>query len=96
VLVLVNIRGDQDVNDVKLSNELSKLAPDYDGTTLLTLEVPDEAAQQKWATKPLPLGYIAPIWRMTIFALTLKMCPKFLRMVDQTAVDLKGLCHRVE
>jgi prolyl-tRNA synthetase len=90
VLVLVNIRGDQDVNDVKLSNELSKLAPDYDGTTLLSLEVPDAEAQQKWATKPLPLGYIAPdLGDDYIRSDLTDVAPKFLRMVDQTAVDLK-------
>jgi prolyl-tRNA synthetase len=91
VLVLVNIRGDQDVNDVKLSNELSKRAADYGGTTLLTLEVPDEAAQQKWAAKPLPLGYIAPSLEDDYIRADLEdIAPKFLRMVDQTAVDLKN------
>ncbi|MEO1134395.1 MAG: proline--tRNA ligase, partial [Cyanobacteria bacterium J06639_1] len=34
VLVLVNIRGDRDVNDVKLQNELTKLAPTYKAKTL--------------------------------------------------------------
>lgn len=91
VLVLVNIRGDQDVNDVKLSNELSKLAADYGGTTLLTLEVPDEAAQQKWAAKPLPLGYIAPNLEDDYIQSDLEdVAPRFLRMVDQTAMDLKN------
>jgi prolyl-tRNA synthetase len=86
----VNIRGDQDVNDVKLSNELTKLAADYGGTTLLTLEVPDEEAQQKWAAKPLPLGYIAPNLEDDYIRSDLEdVAPKFLRMVDQTAVDLK-------
>jgi len=90
VLVLVNIRGDQDVNDVKLSNELSKLAPDYDGTTLLSLEVPDQEAQQKWAARPLPLGYIAPdLGDDHIRSNLTEVAPKFLRMVDQTAVNLK-------
>ena len=90
VLVLVSIRGDQDVNDVKLSNELSKLASDYGGTTLLTLEVPDEEAQQTWAAKPLPLGYIAPDLEDDYIRSDLEdMAPKFLRMVDQTAVNLK-------
>ncbi|MCA1991649.1 MAG: proline--tRNA ligase [Coleofasciculus sp. S288] len=60
VLVLVSIRGDQDVNEVKLNNELVKLAEQYNAKTLLSLTVPDAAAQQKWASKPLPLGYIAP------------------------------------
>lgn len=90
VLVLVSIRGDQDVNDVKLSNELSKLASDYGGTTLLTLEVPDEEAQQTWAAKPLPLGYIAPDLEDDYIRSDLEdMAAKFLRMVDQTAVNLK-------
>ncbi|MDY7023260.1 MAG: proline--tRNA ligase, partial [Cyanobacteriota bacterium] len=60
VLVLVNIRGDQDVNEVKLQNELTKLASQYQADTVISLTVPDAEAQQKWATKPLPLGYIAP------------------------------------
>lgn len=60
VLVLVSIRGDQEVNEVKLTNELTKLAPHYESTNILSLTVPDEKEQQKWATKPLPLGYISP------------------------------------
>jgi prolyl-tRNA synthetase len=91
VLVLVSIRGDQDVNDVKLTNELTKLAPDYDGTTVLALEVPDEAAQQKWAAKPLPLGYIAPnLADGYISAKAKDIVPQFLRLADQTVVDLKA------
>jgi prolyl-tRNA synthetase len=60
VLVLVSIRGDQDVNEVKLNNELVRQAEQYNAKTLLSLTVPDAAAQQKWAAKLLPLGYIAP------------------------------------
>ncbi len=60
VLVLVSIRGDQDVNEVKLNNELVRQAEQYNAKTLLSLTVPDATAQQKWAAKLLPLGYIAP------------------------------------
>ncbi len=60
VLVLVSIRADQAVNEVKLTNELSKLARNYEATSVLALTVPDEAAQQKWTVKPLPLGYLGP------------------------------------
>ena len=56
VLVLVSLRGDQDVNEVKLQNELTKLAEQFGGKTVLSLTVPDAESQQKWATKPLPLG----------------------------------------
>lgn len=60
VLVLVSIRGDQEVNQVKLQNELTRLALQYGAKTVLSLTVPDAEAQQKWQAKPLPLGYIAP------------------------------------
>jgi prolyl-tRNA synthetase len=90
VLVLVSIRGDQDVNEVKLTNELTKLASDYQGTTLISLTVPDVDAQQKWAAKPLPLGYIAPDLSDDYIAKNSQVAPKFLRLVDQTAIDLKN------
>ncbi|MGK7876473.1 MAG: proline--tRNA ligase [Xenococcaceae cyanobacterium] len=88
VLVLVHIRGDQDVNEVKLQNELVKLAPQYNAKTVLALEVPDESAQQKWASKPLPLGYIAPDIGDDYISPAQDVAPKFLRLVDKTAVDL--------
>ncbi|TBR60397.1 proline--tRNA ligase [Westiellopsis prolifica IICB1] len=111
VLVLVSIRGDQEVNEVKLQNELTKLASQYGGNAVLKLAVPDADAQKKWATKTLPLGYIAPdiaddyiqplpnpprqqlgsqlspVNGETEGGL---VHPKFLRLVDQTAVDLKN------
>ena len=90
VLVLINIRGDQDVNETKLQNALTNLAADYDASTLLTLEVPDAEAQAKWATQPLPLGYIAPDISDDYIQKQTNLVPKFLRLVDKTAVDLKG------
>lgn len=90
VLVLISIRGDQDVNDVKLTNELTKLASDFGATTVLALAVPDAEAQAKWAAKPLPLGYINAGIEDDYIAKIDKVHPKFLRMVDQTAVDLQN------
>lgn len=90
VLVLVNIRGDQDVNDVKLYNELTKLASTYDANTILSLEVPNPEAQEKWAAKSLPLGYIAPDISDDYIKSSKEVNPKFLRFVDKTAVDLKN------
>jgi prolyl-tRNA synthetase len=97
VLVLVSIRGDQDVNEVKLNNELVRQAEQYNAKTLLSLTVPDATAQQKWASKPLPLGYIAPdIADDYINSTPLVkggqggIAPQFLRLVDKTAVDLKN------
>jgi prolyl-tRNA synthetase len=90
VLVLVHIRGDQDVNEVKLQNELVKLAPRYQAKTVLALRVPDESAQQKWAAKPLPLGYIAPDLADDYINSVKDITSEFLRLVDKTVVALKN------
>ncbi|BAQ63497.1 proline--tRNA ligase [Geminocystis sp. NIES-3709] len=90
VLVLVSIRGDQDVNEVKLQNELVKLASNYQATTVLSLTVPDRTAQGKWSTKPLPLGYIAPDLSDDYIAKSDQVEGNFLRLVDRTAVDLEN------
>ncbi len=90
VLVLVSIRGDQDVNETKLYNELTKAAADYGGSAVIALEVPDAEAQAKWASQPLPLGYIAPDLSDDYITSTESLAPKFLRLVDHTAVDLRS------
>ncbi|MBU6228412.1 MAG: proline--tRNA ligase [Cyanobacteria bacterium REEB459] len=90
VLVLVSLRGDQEVNEVKLTNELTKLAPGYGGTTVLALTVPDPAAQAAWAAKPLPLGYIGPdLEDSYIQSGRQNIAPSFVRLVDRTAADLQ-------
>nr|B8HNJ7.1 RecName: Full=Proline--tRNA ligase; AltName: Full=Prolyl-tRNA synthetase; Short=ProRS [Cyanothece sp. PCC 7425] len=90
VLVLVSIRGDQEVNEVKLQNELVKLAGKFGGKTVLALTVPDAEMQSKWASQSLPLGYIAPDLADSYIAATKDIHPQFVRLVDQTAVDLKN------
>jgi len=90
VLVLVNIRGDQDVNEVKLFNELTALAGQYNAKTVLALTVPDAEAQQKWAAKPLPLGYIDPALPDDYISTMKNVAPKFLRLADKTVVELKN------
>ncbi|MFP4219915.1 MAG: proline--tRNA ligase [Phormidium sp.] len=88
VLVLVSIRGDRDVNEVKLQNELTRRAGDYKANALMSLEVPDAEAQQKWAAKPLPLGYIAPDLNDDCIQSQKQLHPKFLRLGDTTVKDL--------
>lgn len=90
VLVLVSIRGDQDVNEVKLQNELTKVAVNYGGKTIISLTVPDADTQQKWASKPLPLGYISPALADDYIAGTKDVSDKFLRLVDNTAATLQN------
>jgi prolyl-tRNA synthetase len=99
VLVLVSIRGDQEVNQIKLQNELTKLASQYGANTIIGLSVPDAEAQQKWAAKSLPLGYIAPDIADDYITPPSPplgkggmggVHPQFVRLLDKTAVDLKN------
>ncbi|HEY9659751.1 MAG TPA: proline--tRNA ligase, partial [Allocoleopsis sp.] len=90
VLVLVSIRGDQEVNEVKLQNELVKLGGEYGGKTIIAMTVSDAETQEKWAAKPLPLGYIDPGLSDDYIQPNKNLTGKFLRLVDQTAVELKN------
>lgn len=101
VPVLLSIRGDQEVNEVKLQNELAKLAGQFGGKAVIGLTVPDAESQQRWLAKPLPLGYIGPDLTDSYLkppapkALDEGGRPnlqatKFLRLVDQTAADLRN------
>jgi prolyl-tRNA synthetase len=90
VLVLVSIRGDQEVNEVKLQNELTKLASNYGAKTIIALNVPSAEAQGTWAAKSLPLGYIAPDIADEYVKGDKQVHSKFLRLVDKTAVELKN------
>ncbi|MEH2410617.1 proline--tRNA ligase [Nostoc sp.] len=90
VLVLVSIRGDQEVNEVKLQNELTKSASEYGAKTIISLNVPNVEAQQAWTAKSLPLGYIAPDIADEYITANKQIHPKFLRLLDQTVVDLKN------
>ena len=90
VLVLVSIRGDRDINEVKLQNHLTSIAGQYSGKNLLALTVPDIEAQKKWAAKSLPLGYIAPDISDDYIKSDRTIHPKFLRLVDETAASLQN------
>lgn len=90
VLALISIRGDRDVNEVKLQNELTKLAPQYNAKTIIALNVPDATAQKKWAAKALPLGYIAPDLADDYISKSKMVAPQFLRLADKTVIELKN------
>ena len=89
VLVLASLRGDQEVNEVKLTNELLKAGDRVGAKALIALTVPDVEAQSKWAAKQLPLGYISPGLADSYIAKAEKIHPQFLRLVDRTVADLK-------
>ena len=90
VLALVSIRGDQEVNEVKLQNELVKLATNYQAQTVLSLKVPDPESQKAWCSQPLPLGYISPQLEDRYIAKNPQIANQFLRLGDRTALELKN------
>ena len=90
VLVLISIRGDRDVNEVKLFNAITQRAPNYGGTKVLALNVPDADAQAAWAAKSLPLGYMAPDLSDDHIAPAKDTAPQFLRLVDPNASQLQN------
>lgn len=89
VLVLVSIRGDQAVNEVKLNNELVKLAGDYGAKSVLSLVTVEATTDTQWAKQPLPYGYFGPDLADSLLQKTAQLAPNFLRLADQTVVDLK-------
>ncbi|ADI62798.1 proline--tRNA ligase [Trichormus azollae] len=90
VLVLVNIRGDQEVNEVKFQNELTKLACQFGAKTVVSISVPTNEIIASWSTKSLPLGYIAPDLDDDYIAGSKQVHSQFVRLVDKTAVELKN------
>jgi prolyl-tRNA synthetase len=88
LLVLACIRGDQAVNDIKLTNELNRQADRYGAKTLLALIVPDFETQKKWFSRPLPLGYIGPDLADDYIAPSPTVIGQFLRLADPTAIEL--------
>ncbi|MCT7967707.1 proline--tRNA ligase [Laspinema sp. D1] len=90
VLVLVSIRGDLEVNEVKLYNALSQLAPNYGGNAIIALDIPSEQVQQQLTLKPLPIGYMGPDLADNYITPAEHLQPEFLRFADRTVVELKN------
>lgn len=88
VLVLLSLRGDQEVNEVKLQNELVKRASQFGGKTVIALTVPDATAQARWQASPLPLGYIGPDLADRLIQASKEVEGKFVRLADPTVESL--------
>ncbi len=88
VLVLVSIRGDREVNEVKLQNELTRRAPEYGGKTLLALQLCEGEMQTQLFASPLPIGYIGPDLPDAAIRKRADLAPQFLRLGDRSITDL--------
>ncbi|MGY2802684.1 proline--tRNA ligase [Thermostichus sp. MS-CIW-25] len=90
VAVLLSIRGDQEVNEVKLANHLSRLAERYQANKLLKLTLADAEIQNSWQGDPIPVGYIAPDLPDSCLGPQKNLAPQILRLADQTAALLQN------
>ncbi len=88
ILVLVSIRGDQEVNEVKLSNEISRLASDFGAQQVLKLTIANQENQKQWASRDLTWGYIAPNLPEDYLKSDPQIHPKFVHLCDETVVKL--------
>lgn len=88
-LVLVSIRGDQAVNEVKLQNGLTGLAPTYGATKVLDLRLAEAETAAEWAAHPLPFGYIGPDLGDECLKTRANIIPQLIRIADTTVTDLK-------
>ena len=84
--LLVSLRGDQQLNEVKLSNALNA-AHAADWGALLSLQ-PLEATELAQPSA-LPLGFIGPDLDDAVLAGSPALQPSFLRLADHTALHLE-------
>ncbi|WP_217218448.1 proline--tRNA ligase [Deinococcus peraridilitoris] len=88
VPVLVSVRGDQTVNETKLANVITQIAPTFGADTLLRLVVPSAEQQRAWLRRNLPLGYLSPDLGDEFIADVPSVAAQFLRLVDRSAAEL--------
>ncbi len=84
--VLVSIRGDQEVNDIKLSNEIShKLKQN-----IIDIRTISNEDIQKQGITPIPFGFIGPDLSDNLLSKAKTWEKKFIRISDNSAKDLKS------
>jgi len=85
--LLVCLRGDQQLNEVKLANAVSARCGEAHGTLLELGPLSPEAATREGITD-LPFGYLGPQLLDTALAAARSWQPRFLRLADATATAL--------
>jgi prolyl-tRNA synthetase len=84
--VLVSLRGDQQLNEVKLSNAVTCRCPEGGGILDIVPIGLDQMADQ--GLEAIPFGYLGPHLPDGILAGARHWSPRFLRLADPTAADL--------
>jgi len=86
--VLVSLRGDQQLNEVKLANALAARCDDAGALLDLGPLTPDLIAAEGIA--PLPIGFLGPHLDDGMLAGARHWSPRFLRLADPTACELES------
>jgi prolyl-tRNA synthetase len=84
--VLVSLRGDQQLNEVKLANAIAARSPGC-GALLDALPIGPEDLLEE-GLDPLPFGYLGPHLKDTTLAGAARWQERFLRLADPTAAAL--------
>ncbi len=87
--VLVSLRGDQQLNDVKLANALTARCGSEHGTLLDVAPLSAEAATREGLAE-LPFGFMGPHLDDALLKGARSWQPRFLRLADATATVLEA------
>ena len=86
--LLVSLRGDQQLNEVKLANAVTARADAAAGALLEIAPItPEQLSTEGLA--PLPMGFLGPQLDDGVLAGARSWTPHFLRLADPTALDLE-------
>ena len=87
--LLVSLRGDQQLNEVKLANAVSARCSAEHGTLLDISPLTAEAAAKE-GLAPIPFGFIGPHLEDAVLVGARSWQPRFLRLADATATALES------
>ena len=87
--LLVSLRGDQQLNEVKLANAVSARCAEEHGTLLEIVPIVAEALTRE-GLDPLPFGFMGPHLSDALLAGARSWQPRFLRLADATATQLEA------
>ena len=87
--LLVSLRGDQQLNEVKLANAVTARSAAEHGALLDVTPLSAEAAAKE-GLEPIPFGFMGPQLSDGVLAGARSWAPRFLRLADPTATALKA------
>jgi prolyl-tRNA synthetase len=87
--LLVSLRGDQQLNDVKLANAVTSRSSAEHGALLDISPLSAEAAAKE-GLEPIPFGFMGPQLSDGALSGALSWAPRFLRLADPTASALEA------